>query len=180
MFADSIGDPRVMEGAFYVAANYPAYAATWWWKNNEMNKFVDRGNTVAQITKRVNGGYVKTLPSPSPTLWASRTHPSFSWLTRTLTRSTPSGPSRVGSKLPLPMYADLRNIDMTHHIPKVHAPGRAAEVLQPGVAGVARRVPRGVLPDKRLVLEQERVLLQAAKLSRRIQRVAVWRMQRRL
>ena len=115
MFADSIGDPRVMEGAFYVAANYPAYAATWWWKNNEMNKFVDRGNTVAQITKRVNGGYVKTLPSPSPTLWASRTHPSFSWLTRTLTRSTPSGPSRVGSKLPLPMYADLRNIDDSSH-----------------------------------------------------------------
>lgn len=67
MFADSIGDPRVMEGAFYVAANYPAYAATWWWKNNKMNKFVDRGNTVAQITKRVNGGYVKTLhPPPLP------------------------------------------------------------------------------------------------------------------
>ncbi|WP_438449394.1 endopeptidase [Gorillibacterium sp. sgz5001074] len=56
-FANYIGDPRVMEGVDYVAAEYPWMSAGFWWMNNGMNRLVDSGATVEQITYRVNGGY---------------------------------------------------------------------------------------------------------------------------
>ena len=56
-FADYIGDQKVMVGHSYVASVYPFTSAGFWWHNNRMNTLIDNGATVAQVTKRVNGGY---------------------------------------------------------------------------------------------------------------------------
>lgn len=55
-FADFTGDPRVMEGNYYVAANYPWRSAGFFWETNGLNELVDRGASVAQVTQIVNGG----------------------------------------------------------------------------------------------------------------------------
>lgn len=55
-FADFIPDPRVMEGVDYVSATYPFCSAGFWWHNNDMNALCDRGASVKEVTKRVNGG----------------------------------------------------------------------------------------------------------------------------
>ncbi|MBC1196339.1 hypothetical protein H0901_14010 [Microcystis aeruginosa BLCCF158] len=56
-FADFIKDQNVMQGHSYVAQVYPFTSAGFWWKNNNMNALCDRGGTVKEVTKRVNGGY---------------------------------------------------------------------------------------------------------------------------
>jgi predicted chitinase len=56
-FANYIKDPRVMEGVDYVSQHYPFTSAGFWWMNNGMNQLCDSNPTVAQETKRVNGGY---------------------------------------------------------------------------------------------------------------------------
>jgi hypothetical protein len=56
-FADFIKDQNVMQGHSYVAQVYPFTSAGFWWKNNNMNALCDRGGTVKQVTKKVNGGY---------------------------------------------------------------------------------------------------------------------------
>jgi putative chitinase len=56
-FADNIGDPKIMEGAAYVARKYPWTSAGFWWEKNGMNALCDRGASVKEITKKVNGGY---------------------------------------------------------------------------------------------------------------------------
>jgi len=56
-FADFIRDQKVMQGHSYVAQVYPFTSAGFWWKNNNMNALCDRGGTVKQVTKKVNGGY---------------------------------------------------------------------------------------------------------------------------
>lgn len=61
-FAEHMNDPRIMEGADYVAANYPWTSAGFWWKENHMNELVDslQGDSdsdVKRVTYRVNGGY---------------------------------------------------------------------------------------------------------------------------
>ncbi|MEW4426848.1 RHS repeat-associated core domain-containing protein [Paenibacillus pabuli] len=56
-FADAMGDPKIMKiGAEYVAKNYAWRAAGFWWDDKKMNKLVDSGASVTQVTKRVNGG----------------------------------------------------------------------------------------------------------------------------
>ena len=55
-FSDSIGDPKVMDGADYVSKNYPWTSAGFWWEKNKMNELCDKNSTVEQVTKRVNGG----------------------------------------------------------------------------------------------------------------------------
>ena len=55
--SEYLNDPRVMEGVSYVADNLPFTSAGFWWKNNRMNDLIDKGATVEQVTKRVNGGY---------------------------------------------------------------------------------------------------------------------------
>ncbi|PEP31666.1 endopeptidase [Bacillus wiedmannii] len=55
-FANDMGDPRIMEGADYVSKTYPWASAGFWWKLNGMNKACDNGESVEQITIRVNGG----------------------------------------------------------------------------------------------------------------------------
>ncbi|MCZ8291196.1 D-Ala-D-Ala carboxypeptidase family metallohydrolase, partial [Microcystis sp. LE19-59.1C] len=54
-FSRFINDPKVMDGADYVGANYPFTSAGFWWKNNNMNALCDRGATCRQISARVNG-----------------------------------------------------------------------------------------------------------------------------
>ncbi len=56
-FADFIKDQKVMQGHSYVAQVYPFTSAGFWWKNNDMNALCDRGGTVREVTKKVNGGY---------------------------------------------------------------------------------------------------------------------------
>ncbi|MCX7746131.1 MAG: hypothetical protein N2645_04435 [Clostridia bacterium] len=56
-FANAMGDPRIMEGVDYVSKKYPWTSAGFWWDKNHMNDLCDKGATVEQITKRVNGGY---------------------------------------------------------------------------------------------------------------------------
>lgn len=51
-----LNDPRVMEGANYIAEVLPFTSAGHWWMKNNMNPLCDSGATVEQVTKRVNGG----------------------------------------------------------------------------------------------------------------------------
>ena len=55
-FANYIGDQRVMEGWKYVSEKYLFLPSGLWWHNNKMNELCDRGTTVEQVTRRVNGG----------------------------------------------------------------------------------------------------------------------------
>jgi putative chitinase len=55
-FSKYMNDPKVMDGVDYVALNYPATSAGYWWYNNKMNALCDKNPTVAEVTKRVNGG----------------------------------------------------------------------------------------------------------------------------
>ena len=56
-FAKAIDDPEVLnQGVLYVAENYAWLSTGWWWQSNGMNKFIDDGATIAQVSKRVNGG----------------------------------------------------------------------------------------------------------------------------
>jgi putative chitinase len=56
-FADFVGDQRVMEGWQYVRDNYLFLPSGFWWYRNKMNALIDRGATVKQVTRRVNGGF---------------------------------------------------------------------------------------------------------------------------
>lgn len=55
-FSDFIHDPKVMNGVDYVSTTYPFSSAGFWWHRNNMNDLCDRGGSVEQVTKRVNGG----------------------------------------------------------------------------------------------------------------------------
>lgn len=55
-FSDFIHDPDVMNGVSYVSTTYPFSSAGFWWHNNGMNALCDRGASVEQVTRRVNGG----------------------------------------------------------------------------------------------------------------------------
>jgi len=56
-FSESIGDSEVLnQGVYYVAENYSWQSTGWWWQNNNMNEFIDKGATIEQVSKRVNGG----------------------------------------------------------------------------------------------------------------------------
>lgn len=56
--AEYLKDSRVLEeGCVYIASHLPATASGFWWTVlNHMNDFVDRGASVEQVTRRVNGG----------------------------------------------------------------------------------------------------------------------------
>lgn len=56
-FSNFMKDPNIMNGVSYVANNYPATSAGYWWYMNGMNSLCDINPTVAQVTRRVNGGY---------------------------------------------------------------------------------------------------------------------------
>ena len=47
-----------MQGSSYVASKYPWTSAGFWWYSKNMNAMCDRGATVEEITKKVNGGYL--------------------------------------------------------------------------------------------------------------------------
>lgn len=53
--SDYLKDPRVMEGVNYVAVQYPATSAGFWWMVNKINDYIDKGTTVEQISAKVNG-----------------------------------------------------------------------------------------------------------------------------
>lgn len=56
-FSQEMGDPLIYElGCPYVAENYPATSAGFWWQMNDMNACVDRGEDIYQISGRVNCG----------------------------------------------------------------------------------------------------------------------------
>lgn len=55
-FANYIKDPKVMTGVDYVCRTYPFTSAGFFWERNKLNDLCDRGATVEQITRRVNGG----------------------------------------------------------------------------------------------------------------------------
>jgi putative chitinase len=55
-FSKFMKDPKIMDGVDYVALNYPATSAGFWWTNNNMNALCDRNPTVEEVTRRVNGG----------------------------------------------------------------------------------------------------------------------------
>ena len=51
-----MNDPNIVKGGVdYVAKYYPWTSAGFWWDNNNMNKLVDRGGTVTDVSRRVNG-----------------------------------------------------------------------------------------------------------------------------
>ncbi len=56
-FAESEGDPDILDkGVYYVAQKYPWLSAGWWWLNNGMNYFIDEGASATDVSIRVNGG----------------------------------------------------------------------------------------------------------------------------
>ncbi len=56
-FAKFMGDPKIYDlGCPYVAENYAFSSFGFWWLNNQMNPICDRGATVEEITRKVNGG----------------------------------------------------------------------------------------------------------------------------
>ncbi|WP_349944245.1 hypothetical protein ABFV83_12445 [Lacrimispora sp. BS-2] len=56
-FSDAMQNEEIYnQGIFYVAENYAWEATGWWWKSNGMNKYIDNGATIADVSKRVNGG----------------------------------------------------------------------------------------------------------------------------
>lgn len=55
-FCNYIGDKRVMEGCSYVASKYPWSISAYWWYRNNMNAVADRGASVTEVTRKVNGG----------------------------------------------------------------------------------------------------------------------------
>ena len=55
-FSKYMNDPKVMDGVDYVALNYPATSAGYWWYNNRMNALCDHNPLIEEVTKRVNGG----------------------------------------------------------------------------------------------------------------------------
>lgn len=54
-FADYMQDPKIMDGAEYVAKNFPFSSASFWWSDNSMNALIDQGASVEQVSTRVNG-----------------------------------------------------------------------------------------------------------------------------
>lgn len=57
-FSRYVGDSKILsQGAKYVATKYPWLSAGFWWNNNKMNNLCDGNASVAQVTRRVNGGY---------------------------------------------------------------------------------------------------------------------------
>ncbi|WP_379157921.1 RHS repeat-associated core domain-containing protein [Paenibacillus sp. sgz5001063] len=55
--AKEMNDPDIVKkGIYYVSENYSWQATGWWWKQNGMNKYIDNGATVEQVSTRVNGG----------------------------------------------------------------------------------------------------------------------------
>ena len=55
-FSKYMNDPKVMDGVDYVALNYPATSAGYWWYNNRMNALCDRNPLIEEVTRKVNGG----------------------------------------------------------------------------------------------------------------------------
>jgi putative chitinase len=57
-FGSYINDPTVAKlGTDYVAQKYPFQISSFWWVNlNNMNALCDCNPTVAEVTRRVNGG----------------------------------------------------------------------------------------------------------------------------
>jgi predicted chitinase len=56
-FSDAMQNEEIYnQGIFYVAENYAWEATGWWWKSNGMNKYIDNGAAIADVSKRVNGG----------------------------------------------------------------------------------------------------------------------------
>lgn len=62
-FANYIGDPRVMEGADYVAKHYGFQPSGFWWVQNKVSEKIIKGATVTQISALVNTGSINTSPS---------------------------------------------------------------------------------------------------------------------
>ncbi|MCL6585016.1 MAG: hypothetical protein K6T72_00605 [Anoxybacillus sp.] len=57
-FANYMGDNEIMkQGVEYVAKTYPWTSAGFWWYSNNMNALCDKGASVEEVTKRVNGGF---------------------------------------------------------------------------------------------------------------------------
>ena len=55
LFANYIGDQKVMQGHTYVAKNYAWEVAGWFWFKNGLNTMADRGESVKAITTKVRG-----------------------------------------------------------------------------------------------------------------------------
>ncbi|POA01918.1 LysM peptidoglycan-binding domain-containing protein, partial [Staphylococcus caprae] len=56
-FAKAMGDNKIVEkGVEYVANKYPWSSAAWFWSTKNLNSIVDKGGTVTDVTRVVNGG----------------------------------------------------------------------------------------------------------------------------
>ena len=55
-FANFINDPQVMDGVDYVSQTYPFSSAGLWRYRNGLNQLIDKGATVNDVTRKVNGG----------------------------------------------------------------------------------------------------------------------------
>lgn len=56
-FADFMGDPKIMDGADYVASKYPVSSAGFFWWKNGISDRVKNGATIEDTTRIVNGGF---------------------------------------------------------------------------------------------------------------------------
>ena len=54
-FATAIGNQEIVnKGADYLAQNYAWEAAGYWWRNNDINRIINRGTYIREITLKVN------------------------------------------------------------------------------------------------------------------------------
>lgn len=63
--AKAAGDPKIMNGAEYVAKNYAWESAGYWWKSNNMNKRIDKGTNILTVSRVVNLGNAKSKKIPN-------------------------------------------------------------------------------------------------------------------
>ncbi len=80
-FADAMGDQEIVkQGADYVKQNYAWEAAGYYWKTNNVNSIIDKGNaknqdamtTFKQVSNCVNRGPGGTYSSSPPGEWTDR------------------------------------------------------------------------------------------------------------
>ena len=55
VFAEWVGDARVLDEPDLVSSEYAVHSAVFFWDKNNLNRFADKDDVVG-LTKRINGG----------------------------------------------------------------------------------------------------------------------------
>ena len=81
-FSEAMGDPRILEGPDYVAANYAWRAAGWWWNSAGMNSRIESGYTINNVSGQVTAWNKNAPDNGSYTARSNNYYTIFGVLTR--------------------------------------------------------------------------------------------------